>query len=332
MKKILILTLSLYSLSSFCQKTNNPVIKEVLEKIKDHYVDKDLFKKLDSEFQLKTLESLNGKDFAKELAQQLKMISRDEHFFVKYLENFNPETQKNEKETLKSNNYHNSLENFGFENVQRLEGNIGYINFKGFAEPNSSSKTLESAMNFVANTNSLIIDLRENRGGDNEMLLLFCSYFFKDKTNLYTTYIRDKDKTVQNTTLSKVSGQKYLGKNVYILTSKKTFSAAEALAYFLKAYKLAQVIGENTGGAANPVDNFIIGNKYLLVIPTGKITGTITGGNWEHTGITPDLKTTSEKAFKAAHILALKEVLKNKTDTELSESDMKDLIHKLENE
>lgn len=332
MKKILILTFSLYSLSLFCQNTNSLVIKDILEKVKDHYVDKDLFKKLDTEFQLKNFESLSEKKFAEELTKQLRTISNDQHFFVKYLENFKPEIQKNTKETIKENNFHNSLENFGFENVQRLEGNIGYINFKGFAEPNSSSKTLEAAMNFVANTNSLIIDLRENRGGDNGMLLLFCSYFFKEKTNLYTTYIRDKEKIEQNTTLSKVSGQKYLNKRVYILTSKQTFSAAEGLAYFLKAYQLAQVIGENTGGAANPVDDFIIENKYLLLVPTGKITAAITGSNWEHVGVAPDVKTTSEKAFKAAHILALKNVLKNKIQTELSKNDLESLIHQLENE
>ncbi|ASK29212.1 hypothetical protein CEY12_03430 [Chryseobacterium sp. T16E-39] len=332
MNKILILVLSLYSLSSFCQNTNGPVIKEMVEKIKDHYVDKDLYKKLDAEFQLKDFESLNGKNLAEELTKQLTKISQDQHFFVKYLENYTPEKQKNAQETLESNNFHNSLENFGFENVQRLDGNIGYINFKGFAEPNSSSKTLESAMNFVANTNSLIIDLRENRGGDNGMLLLFCSYFFKEKTNLYSTYFRDKGKTVENNTESKVSGQKYLNKKVYILTSKYSFSAAEGLAYFLKAYQLAQVIGENTGGAANPVDEFIIANKYLLVVPVGKITAKITGGNWEHVGVSPDIKTTSKKAFEAAHLLALKDILKNKIQTELSENELENLIRQLEKE
>ncbi|MBK1896584.1 S41 family peptidase [Chryseobacterium paridis] len=332
MKKILILAFSLYSLSSFCQNTNSPIIKEILEKVKEHYVDKDLYKKLDSEVQLKNLESLNGKNLAEELTKQLTTISQDQHFFVKYLENFNPEKQKDAKEILKSNNFHNSLENFGFENVRRLDGNIGYINFKGFAEPSSSSKTLESAMNFVANTNSLIIDLRENRGGDNGMLLLFCSYFFKDKANLYSTYFRDKGKTVENNTESKVSGQKYLNKKIYILTSKYSFSAAEGLAYFLKAYQLAQVIGENTGGAANPVDEFIIGNKYLLVVPVGKITAKKTVGNWEHTGVSPDIKTTSEKAFKTAHLLALKDILKNKVQTELSENELENLIRQLEKE
>jgi C-terminal processing protease CtpA/Prc len=330
MKKILILSLSFYSLFFSSQKTNDPIIKEIVTKVKDHYVDKDLFKKIESEFHSKKFDGLTGKDLAKELTQQLQTISHDAHFFVKYIENFNPKDQENTKETLASNNYHNSLENFGFENVQRLEGNVGYINFKGFAEPNSSTKTLASAMDFVANTNSLIIDLRENRGGDNGMLLLFCSYFFNEKTNLYSTYFRDKEKTVQNNTQSKVSGQKYLNKKVYILTSKQSFSAAEGLAYFLKNYKLAKVIGENTGGAANPVDPFMIGNKYLLFIPVGKITATITDGNWEHTGVSPDINTTSEKAFKTAHILALKEILKNKTETELGEGELENLIHQLE--
>lgn len=335
MKKILTGIFFFHSLISYAQSDYTKVIlSDITEKVKNNYIDKEAYKKVDSLFQNEskkgTFNHLSKKDFAAFLTQKLRTTIKDEHFFVKYLENYSSENPHNEKEREKENNFHNSLENFGFENVQRLEGNIGYINFKGFALRESSEKTLAAAMNFIANTNSLIIDLRENGGGDNDMLLLFCSYFFDQKTNLYTTYFRNQNKTVINSTQSKVAGQKYLHKKVYILTSKKSFSAAEGLAYFLQEHKLAEVIGEKTGGAANPVDHFIIQNQYLLLVPAGEITSSISHKNWEHIGVIPDQEVKAEDALKAAHLKILKNILNTETKTELSIPEIKNLINKLE--
>ncbi|WP_374462734.1 S41 family peptidase [Chryseobacterium sp.] len=293
MKKICIRACFFISLFTAAQKNDiSAVLSDITEKVKSHYIDKETYKKVDSLFQSElkkgTFNQLNKKDFAALLTQKLRTTVKDEHFFVKYLDNYIPEKQMSEKERETLNNENNRLENFGFETVQRLPGNIGYINYKGFASPEASERTLAATMDFVANTHSLIIDLRENGGGENGMLLLFLSYFFDQKTDLYTTWFRHDQKTVTDSTQTKVSGQKYLHKKIYILTSKKTFSAGEAVAYFLQQYKLAEVIGEKTGGAANPVDHFMVQNQYLLLVPAGKITSLATGKNWEHTGVIPD--------------------------------------------
>ncbi|MDR6545529.1 C-terminal processing protease CtpA/Prc [Chryseobacterium rhizosphaerae] len=337
MKKLLVGIFLFHSLFSYAQKGDmTTVLSDITEKVKSYYIDPTTYKKVDSLFQSElkkgTFNNLNKKDFAALLTQKLRKDIKDGHFFVKYLENYSPEKLVDEKEKVKLNNFHNSLENFGFESVRRLEGNIGYINFKGFASPEASTATLAAAMNFVANTNSLIIDLRENGGGENDMLLLFCSYFFDKKTDLYTTYLRHANKTVMNSTQSNVSGTKYLHKKVYILTSEISFSAAEALAYFLQQHKLAEVIGEKTEGTANPVDHFIIQNEYLLLVPAGKITSLSSHTNWEHIGVMPDQEVKAEYALKTAHSKALKNILKTEKDTktELSIPEIKNLINKLE--
>ncbi|WP_267403150.1 MULTISPECIES: S41 family peptidase [unclassified Chryseobacterium] len=334
MKKISFVILTLFYSTLFAQTDRTELLKEISVKIKENYINENVLKSIDSLFQSeiksKNFNALNEKEFTEDLTRKLRFVAKDKHFFIKYLENYTSQKSINDTEQQRLDNYHNSLENFGFEKVDRLKGNIGYINYKGFAEKKSSQKSLEAVMNFVSNTNSLIFDLRENGGGDNNMLILFCSYFFKDKSNLYQTYFRNSGKTVDNRTKSKVRGEKYLNKNIYFLTSEKTFSAGEALAYFLQERKIAKVVGEKTGGAANPVDHFFIQNKYLLLVPTGKITSTFSGKNWEHVGVIPDETVKTENALKVAYSLALKETLKNKIKTEISETEMQNLITKLE--
>lgn len=144
------------------------LLTEISITISDNYIFLDIANAVDStiisEIKSSHFNNLSNKEFVSALTTTLRTAGRDKHFYVEYLDN--PETNKvSDKKQQELDNISNSLENFGFESVERLEGNIGYINFKGFAEPKSSETALASAMNFVANTNSLIIDLRENRGG-----------------------------------------------------------------------------------------------------------------------------------------------------------------------
>ncbi|CAM3972302.1 S41 family peptidase [Flavobacterium sinopsychrotolerans] len=312
----------------------NKQILEMAENIKEYYIFEDvanqLSEKLKSEIELKTFESLTDKEFAKSLSSYLTINGNDLHFNVLYRPSQEEKKIVNEKEMLQKYDSINRQWNYGFEKVTRLDGNIGYIEYTGFPEGNKSAQQiLDATMNFVSNTNALIIDLRNNQGGDGKMVKLFLSYFFENKIKLSEHYTRYNDKTIKHFTMQKVNGKKYLNKPIYILVNNKTISAAESLAYNLQQNKIAKIIGDKTYGAANPVKVFFIGNKYHLFIPISEEKNSITNTNWEHAGIDADVKINSEKALIKAQIIALENILKSNTKTELTETEIKEKILKL---
>nr|WP_199156040.1 S41 family peptidase [Pedobacter sp. ASV2] len=308
---------------------------EIADKINEYYIFEDvanqLSKKLKSEIDLKTFDNLTDAEFAKSLSSYLTKNGNDLHFNVLYRPGKEEEKAVNEKELLQKYDAINKQWNYGFDKVMRLDGNIGYIEYTGFPEGNKSAQQiLDATMNFVSNTNALIIDLRNNRGGDGKMVRLFLSYFFNERIKLSEIYTRYNNKTEEKYTFKKVNGKKYLDKPVYLIVNNNTISAAEALAYNLQQNKIAKVIGDKTYGAANPVKVFFIGKKYQLFIPISVEKNAVTKTNWEHTGINVDEKVNSEKALIKAQIIALENLLKSNTKTELTENEIKEKILKLE--
>jgi C-terminal processing protease CtpA/Prc len=314
----------------------NKQIVEISDKINEYYIFEavahSLSEKLKSEIKLKTFDSLTDNAFAKSLSVYLTKHGNDLHFNVLYRPNEVEEKKPvNEKDLLKKYDTINRQWNYGFEKVMRLDGNIGYIEYTGFPEGNKSAQEiLDATMNFVSNTNALIIDLRNNQGGDGQMVKLFLSYFFDKKIKLGEIYTRYNNETTTAYTIPKVNGKKYLNKPVYVLVNHKTISAAEAFAYELQQNKRAKVIGDKTYGAANPVKAFFIANKYQVFIPISIVKNAITNTNWEHIGIASDIKVSSEKALIKAQIMALEALLKSNTQMELNETEMKEKILKLE--
>ncbi|MDO5968524.1 S41 family peptidase [Flavivirga aquimarina] len=277
---------------------------------------------------------LSKKQFADTITSIMATKGKDKHFALLYRPNFlkNVDSKKDQQKLFDEIN---RRWNFGFETVKRLPGNIGYIEYTGFAEPNSSKETLAAAMNFLANTNSLILDVRNNRGGDEGMLLLLCSYFFDKKEILSKVYYRYNNKTILSKTKKKVLGKKYLNKPVYILTNKNSFSAAESISYHLQNRGIATIVGETTSGAANPVDMFVINNEFLFFVPNGNVSDIKTNTNWEHTGVKPNYQIPEIKALEKAQIVALENIIKNKIITELTTEEinqrLEDLRYKIKN-
>lgn len=199
--------------------------------------------------------------------------------------------------------------NSGFNKVDILKGNIGYIDFWGFDNINEvSQRKAEAVMTMVEDTDAIIFDLRYNGGGDAAMIQLISSYFFEKPVHLNSFESRKGGAPVEFWTYENVAGKKKLTTPLYLLTSKNTFSAAEEFAYNLKHLGRATIIGEKTRGGANPVYYFNLGNGFKASIPISKAVNPVTGKNWEAVGVQPHHKVLAENAFKKAYIMALKEI------------------------
>jgi hypothetical protein len=251
--------------------------------------------------------------FAERLTGDLQSVSHDKHLRVRYSEEAIPDRPDGPPppERVERQRKNMARLNFGWEKVERLEGNIGYAELRGFMPAEFSAPTAVAAMNFLANCDALIFDLRQNGGGDPATVALISTYLFEsDTVHLNSLYWRPTDATQQWWTLPYVPGQRFGAKKpVYVLTAKRTFSAAEEFTYNLKNLKRATIVGETTGGGAHPGDAARLSAHFMMFLPSGRAINPISKTNWEGMGVEPNVKVTAELAFKTAYLDALKKTL-----------------------
>ena len=205
-------------------------------------------------------------------------------------------------------------ENFGFRRVERLAGNIGYLDFRVFASPAAAGPTAIAAMNFLAYCDAIIVDLRQNGGGDPAQIQLISSYFFEEPVHLNDLYARAADRTENYWTLPFVPGDKAAKADLYVLTSARTFSGAEEFSYNLQNLKRATIIGETTGGGAHPTNAMIVQRDFILRVPFARAINPVSKTNWEGTGVTPDIAVPAAEAFDKAYALAVEKLAAKATD------------------
>jgi hypothetical protein len=320
--------------------TRTQVIDGILKELNDRYVFPEVARQIETNMRQRLANKeydaiTSAEEFAKKLTVDLQSVSRDKHMRVGYFAQPIPvrkeAAEPTEQEKIEFQNYLKRI-NFAFEKVERLPGNIGYIKFNNFFGPELGAETVAAAMNFVANTDALIFDLRENGGGDPEMVALISSYLFGDKpVHLNSLYFREGNRTEDFFTKPTVLGKKYGDKDVYILTANRTFSAAEEFTNNLKVLKRATIVGETTGGGANPGGRFRITEHFGIFIPTGRAINPITKTNWEGTGVEPDVKVSKELALKTAYLAALNKSLEKTKDEDFKRG-LKETIEKTQKE
>ena len=320
--------------------TRTQVIDGVLKRLNDSYVFPETAKKMEDAIRERVSKKeydqiTSSKEFAAKLTADLQEVSHDKHLRVRY--SFSPvpdlgarreptaEEREQQKRAL-------TWMNHAFTKVERFDGNIGYIDFRGFADPDLAADTVAAAMNFVNGTDALIIDMRYNGGGNPAMVAFVCSYLFgPEPVHLNDLYWREGNRTDEFWTRKEVPGKRYLNKDVYVLTSKRTFSGAEEFTYNLKNLKRATIIGETTGGGAHPGGGFRITEHFGMFVPTGRAISPITKTNWEGMGVTPDVAVPADQALVVARLMALKKSLSTLQNPDFK-ADVQGEIQKLEKE
>jgi predicted negative regulator of RcsB-dependent stress response len=281
-------------------------IKNATDLLNDNYVFPEIALKI-GDYLSQRLEAgaydttVDPKIFTKMMTADMQSVSHDKHMRVRLapppLAGADPDDpvldaileQQNLKEW-----------NNAFIKTEILEGNIGYIDLRGFVPLAVGKETATAAMKFLSNAYVIIFDLRKNGGGNPDLIQYICSYFFDQPTHLNSLYWRKGDRTQEFWTYDQVEGKKMVDIPLYILTSNRTFSGGEEFCYNMQTRKRAVLVGEVTGGGANPGGMFPVCKDLVMFIPTGRAINPVTGTNWEGTGVKPDIEVPADKALETA--------------------------------
>jgi hypothetical protein len=268
------------------------------------------------------------REFANHLTMDLEDLSNDTHFRLSYNPDAAREIVKYDDQAV----VHESLtayeariekwQNYGFRELKILEGGIGYLDLRLFFASYYAGETAVAAMNFFANCNAVIIDLRYNGGGWDDMVNFLLSYFAEahDEVMFNVTQYTIDSSYYAGKTIAYVPGKRLVGIPVYVLISRSTASAAEAFASRIKHVNDHTVlVGETSAGAENPISSVVVGRDFVLNIPSWRPVYRKYKTQWEGVGIKPDIETAPEEALAVAHMDVLKKLTAAAVDKEVKE-------------
>ena len=284
-------------------RDGNAIAHRLADAIEANYVEPEIAKRAARMLRRGTWSAPDEATLAGRLTETLRKL--DGHFSVRYKSPAADAPSAPADKPAYDYEAAGRFRNFGFREVTVLRGNVGYIDLRQFASVADAGDTAVAAMAAVANSHSVIIDLRRNGGGEPAMVQLLCSYFLGPGVHLNSLYWRPTDTTDQFWTLPLVPGKRMLEQPLYLLIGQRTGSAAEEFANNLRVLKRATLIGTTTYGAANPGDVIDLGDGWSAFISNGKAVNPITGSNWEGIGVEPHIDVPHEQALEHAHVAAL---------------------------
>lgn len=295
--------------ASSSNKIHGDIIKNIKKIMLEHYVFLD--KAQDVNQHLDTIldqgffeEHQDPKAFAKALTKEMRRYTKDKHIgVVPPRENRARSPRPSESSTPTFKDHLNGLMHFrdgGFGEVNFFEGNVGYFRLDGFRREDKLQ--IDPLMAYLATADAIIIDLRKN-GGGGDIVNYLASYFLPEGTHFGSVYTRKTNHT-REIINEAVGGRKRLDVPLFILTSKRTFSAAEDFSYNLQARNRATIVGEATGGGAHPVKFNPIQHGFGFIVPFARSINPITKTNWEGIGVQPDVKVSADLSLDKAKEIA----------------------------
>ena len=219
---------------------------------------------------------------ATRLTAELRALSNDRHFAIRDSDAAAPARNPRPRRT---------------SGAEILPDGIGHLRI-GALNPELMEQ-MAPLMSQVSATPALIVDVRDCPGGSAEVMLALVGHLLPERTLLGTIYSREDDSATE-LWADAPAGSRYVGRPVFVLTSRGTFSACEALAYHLQALRRVSVVGDTTGGGAHRVREVDLGQNLTMMLPYTRIRNVVTGTDWEGTGVIPDLATPTDQALDAA--------------------------------
>ncbi len=199
--------------------------------------------------------------------------------------------------------------NWNIGSPERLSGNIGYLELRGFYRLSEARETLAAAMATLGDTDAFVLDLRENGGGAPDTAAFLVGYFL-DEPGIPLFEIRPRrGASMMYAADAGVLAGRSGARPAYVLTSARTFSAGEGVAFLLQERGRALVVGEPTPGAANPGRAYPAGPHIDVTVPNGQVRSAVSGGNWQGRGVVPDVRAPASDARRVAHLRALRDLL-----------------------
>ena len=246
-------------------------------------------------------------DFARVVTGHLRDVSHDRHAMLEWKSPGAARTPEDERWDRLDALHRRTA---GFGAVERLAGNVARLVIDSFEPVGAAREAVTRHLSEIADADALLVDLRENHGGDPSTVALVASYLF-DATPVHLNDMEWRNGTPDAFwTARDVPGKRFgAAKPVFVLTSHETFSAAEELAYDLQCLHRGIVVGEATRGGAHPVSPQKVSPVLTLRVPTGRAVNPITKANWEGTGVTPDVAVAAPEALREAHGRALRAIL-----------------------
>ena len=241
--------------------------------------------------------------FADSLSHDLATVAHDLHLWVRYF----PPLGAN----MGGPDLDETWLNHGYPAVRILDGNVAYIDVRSFTANADADRTSDAAMTLVKDCDAVILDLRNNGGGTTPAMARLAGYFFADSAHLSDLHWRDTGDTIHVWT--HVHPAVSLDRQpMYILTSRRTFSAAENFAYSLQRLHRAIIVGATTRGGAHTAKGLVnLGFGIRALIPAGEVLDPTTKANWERIGVKPDIAAADSVALDVAHRAALQQLLRD---------------------
>jgi hypothetical protein len=194
----------------------------------------------------------------------------------------------------------------GFTRVERLPGNVGYIEIATalMGPPGRAAEDralVGEVVRQMEGADAVIIDLRENPGGSALLANHLYSHFLPAGVHLFTVESRLMGTSSERRVAAEVPGPRLLSVPLYVLTSGRTFSAGEDIAFSLASQGRATVVGEPTGGGGRNNTNVPVAHGMWASISFTRVIDPRTGGEaWERVGVPPDVAVPAADALQAA--------------------------------